>query len=228
MELEALLAGAESVGLNIAIPLGPRYDEAAGPGLRLADLAPWARGGVLLLSGGGRLFSSFTQERERFPGPDPLDRWTRAKVAELLAPLRAAGVRAEARHPFWNEPDPLPFQRIGAAAGLTLAVPLGLTLHPAYGSWIAYRALVLLDRPLADAPRAPFDACAGCPAPCIPACPAGAVAASGWNASSCMGHRRATGACSDGCASRLACPVGAAEEPGLVARRFHQAASLHL
>lgn len=223
--LATFRAAAADLGLQVQLGLGPAYDLRAGEGLRLRDLAPWARGGLLLLSGGGAFFDRFRADGPP-AGDDPLDRWTRARVEELLAPLRAAGVRAAAHHPFWNEPDPLPFQRIGAAAGLPTAVPLGLHLHPVYGTWLAYRALILLDVPVEEAPPLPADPCAGCDAPCLAACPAGAVTAGGWNALACVDHRVAgADPCADGCHARLACPRGARHRYPLPTRRFHQAAS---
>jgi len=208
----------------VQLPLGAAYDLRAEPDVRLGAFAPWARGGLLLLSGGPAFFERFRAERR--DEPDPLDRWTRRTVEALLAPCRAAGLRAEARYPFWNEPDPLPFQRIGAAAGLGGTSRLGLTLHPAFGSWIAYRVLLLFDRPMAEEAAPPaVDACAGCAAPCVDACPAGAVAA-GWDAPRCVDHRLDTGdACASGCHARLACPAGADQRYGADALRFHQAAS---
>ncbi len=218
-----LQTDAAALGLQLQLPLGAAYDESAGDGLRVADLAPWARGGLLLLSGGRALFERFTPEA----GHDPLDRWTRRRVEALLEPLRATGVRAEARYPFWNEPDPLPFQRIGEAAGLGAPTRLGLSLHPTYGSWIAYRALLLFDRPVPDRAPPPRESpCATCAAPCVTACPAAAIAHT-WDARSCMDHRLDHGdPCASGCHARLACPVGADQRYAEEALRFHQAASL--
>lgn len=221
----AFAAAAARIGLNVILPLGPGYEERADPSIRLAALAPWALGGWLLLSGGPAFFAAFSQTEPN--GADPLDSWTRDRVAELLAPLREAGVRAEARFPFWNEPDPLPFLRIGGAAGAGTSSRLGLTLHQKYGTWIAYRALILVDRPVHDGPRAPpVDACAGCAAPCIPACPAGALASGSWEPAPCLDHRLASPSCEEGCLSRLACPMGLEHRLPREALRFHQAASL--
>src|SRR5690606_40292919 len=68
-----------------------------------------------------------------------------------IEPLSDAGWRVAIRFPFWNEPNPLPFQAIARAAGLAPSL-LGLDLHPRYGPWIAYRALVLTDREIPETP----------------------------------------------------------------------------
>ncbi|WP_373046483.1 hypothetical protein [Vulgatibacter sp.] len=223
--LDILRAEAAGLGLQIQLGLGPRYDERAGAGLRLRDLAPFARGGLLLLSGGPAFFDRFAAAGPH-AGADPLDDWTRALVERLLVPLRTAGIEAQARHPFVGEAAPLPFQRIGAAAGLGAPARIGLTLHPVHGSWIAYRALLLLSCPVEEHPLPAFTPCESCAAPCIPACPAGAVATGGWDAAGCSNHRVDHGdPCASGCHARLACPVGADARYGDEALRFHQAAS---
>jgi hypothetical protein len=222
--IDRLLAGAAALGLQRQIELGPRYDAAAGPGLRLRDFAPWARGGLLLLSGGPAFFERFqTEARDE---ADPLDAFTRRRVEGLLEPLRREGITARAHFPFWNEPDPLPFQRIGAAAGIGSSL-LGLDVDREFGTWLAYRALILLDRPVEEAPAPRFDPCAACAAPCIPACPAGAIDPAGWNAATCLDHRLDhDDPCGAGCHARQACPVGSGRRYPPDALRFHQAASL--
>lgn len=222
-----LLREAAAQGLQVQLPLGAGYDDRAPAGLRLRELAPWARGGVLLLSAGDTFYSRFAADPTRPVGADPLDRFTRSLVESLLSPVRQAGIRAEARHPFWNEPAPLDFRRIGLAAGLPLAPPLGLHLHPDHGTWLAYRALLLFDVQVEEGRLHTVDACTSCPAPCVQACPAGAVEITGWDPLGCTSHRLATDdGCAGGCHARLACPVGAGSRYGEEALCFHQVASL--
>lgn len=204
-ELEEFLSALEGNGLEARV-LGRSYDDRAPPSLRLASLAPFARSGLLLISGGSAFFENFL--RNKRDEPDPLDAYTRRLVDSLLEPLRGAGVRLRVHYPFWNESEPLPFQKIARAAGLGPSL-LGLDLHPRFGPWAAYRALLLLDLALEDGEVSDFEPCIGCPAPCIEVCPVGAVSNEGWNAERCMDHRLVDGGCSEGCHSRLACPVGA-------------------
>lgn len=211
----------DEVGLD-ALVLGPRYDERAPADLRLSALAPFARSGLLLISGGAAFFEDFL--RKRRDEPDPLDAHTRRTVEALVEPLLRSGVRVALRYPFWNEASPLPFQTIGRAAGLFPSL-LGLDLHPRHGPWMAYRALVLLDRPLEEEPFRAFEPCVDCEAPCIAACPASAVSRQGWDANRCFDHRR-TGECADGCHSRLACPVGASQRYPLPVLRYFQGSAL--
>ncbi len=221
MPLDAVLAALEREGLE-ALVLGPTYDARAPKPLRLSALAPFARSGLLLLSGGARFVEGFLQANE--PGPDPLDGYTRRLVGTSIEPLSDAGWRVAIRFPFWNEPNPLPFQAIARAAGLAPSL-LGLDLHPRYGPWIAYRALVLTDRDIPETPIDGFAPCATCSAPCIEACPVGAVGRAGWDAARCFDHRRA-GGCAEGCHARLACPVGSAHRYPPHVLRFFQASGL--
>lgn len=220
--MQALFARLEEAGLD-ALVLGSSYDDRAPPALRLAALAPTARSGLLLVSGGSTFVENFLQSEE--PGPDPLDAYTRRLVEDLFAPLARAGISLEIRYPFWNEEAPLPFQAIGRAAGLAPSL-LGLDLHPRFGPWVAYRALVLLDRPLEETPISPFDPCASCPAPCIEACPVDAVSREGWDAHRCFDFRRDEGGCAEGCHARLACPVGADRRYTAPVLRYFQASGL--
>ena len=111
---------------------------------------------------------------------------------------------------------PIPLQQLGRWAGWASPSPLGLDISPLYGPWFAYRAAFLVDAPLAFTkihPGGTLTPCAGCASqPCVRACPAGAVHASRpFKVKPCLTQRLAdTAGCGVSCASRLACPVGAA------------------
>lgn len=219
---ERLLGDLGRAGLE-GLPLGPRYDEGVEAPLRLESLASFARAGLLVVSGGSAFFENFLREQRE--EPDPLDAYTRRVVEALVAPLRRAGRRVEVRYPFWSEEAPLPFQRIARAAGLAPSL-LGLDLHPRFGPWAAYRALLLLDFALEEPAVPRFEPCLGCPAPCIEACPVDAVSRAGWDVERCFDHRLGEGGCGDGCHSRLACPVGAEHRYAPPVMRYFQASAL--
>jgi epoxyqueuosine reductase len=119
----------------------------------------------------------------------------------------------------------IPFQRLGRAAGLGAPGPLALQIHPQFGPWWAYRALVVLDRRLPPA-APPGDGCAGCPAPCVAACPAAAVARSGFDVRACHAHRLSVVACHESCAARLACIRGPEHRYRDQQLAFHMRASM--
>src|SRR5207244_8905062 len=104
--------------------------------------------GALLVGSGGRaLFARFRASPESADGAaDPLDRYTRRTVVAALAGVLTseAGAAGRAFFPFVGSAPVLPFQRLGRAAGLAVPGPLGLQIHPVFGPWWSYRALLAL------------------------------------------------------------------------------------
>ena len=181
---------------------------------------------MIVGAGGRAFFEQFSRGPELGDGGrDPLDRYTaRVVVAAVSAALADTGVRHAISHPFAVDPV-IPFQRLGRAAGLGAPGPLALQIHPEFGPWWAYRALVVLDLRLPAAVR-PGDACAGCPAPCVAACPAGAVAAGGFDVQACHTRRLSAPACHESCSARLACIRGPEHRYEDRQLAFHMRASM--
>ncbi len=70
------------------------------------------------------------------------------------------------------------------------------------------------------------DACAGCPAPCVAACPAGAVRLGGFSVADCHARRRTAPACHLSCEARLRCVRGVEHRYSDEQLAFHMAASM--
>jgi epoxyqueuosine reductase QueG len=176
--------------------------------------------------GGRRFFEGFSAASEAADGQrHPLDRYTARVVRAAVAGALAGGhLRYAVAHPFDADPV-IPFQRLGRAAGLGGPGPLALQIHPVFGPWWAYRALIVLDGPLPPA-DAPGDACAGCPAPCVAACPARAVSRDGFDVLACHAHRTAAPECQLSCAARLACIRGPEHRYSDQQLAFHMRASM--
>jgi epoxyqueuosine reductase QueG len=179
-------------------------------------------------SGGPAFFDRFDQEPEVSDGAaNPLDRYTarvvERAVREALDPLPLPVAHA-AHFPFGVRPL-IPFQRLGRAAGLGGPGPLGLQIHPRFGPWWAYRALIVLDRPLPPA-LPPGDGCAGCHAPCVAACPAGAVRRAGFDVTACHARRLVAEPCRLSCAARIACVRGPEHRYRDAELAFHMRASM--
>lgn len=168
---------------------------------------------LLLGSTGGRFFEGFLRANQS--GPDPLDAYTRESITRLVSQFApgALGVYFPFEEPF------LPFQQFARAAGLGVAGPLGILVSAEYGPWFALRACVALEEEAPEATLAP-DICASCEAPCIAACPAGAVRREGLLVELC-GQARHRGPCQDHCIAREACPVGVRWRYPREAIRFH-------
>ena len=205
-------------GLNLvaAAPVA-RYDAAVAEASRASAIDADARSIVVIANGGGALWASLKSHGARNPGwwnrENPLDDFTREVVErDVAAPLRASGVRCVTAYPFMSSGPTLNFIELGKVAGITGPSILGVTVHPVYGPWIAFRAALLMDEEL-DSPgdALGFDPCPRCTVrSCIPACPAGAVSIdAGWDIPKCLTHRVEVEAdCTPRCHARAGCVVG--------------------
>lgn len=153
--------------------------------------------------------------------PDPLDRYTRSALVPIA---RAAGM--DILFPF-DGPPYLPFQRWALRCGGLSRSPMGLLAHRAFGPWLGLRAALLTPVPVRR-PAGADGPCASCAdAPCVTACPAGALSRSdGYDVAACRGYLGAhpEAACHAGCLSRHACPVGQRHRQTPEAGAFHMAA----
>lgn len=227
------------VGLHIVLPLGQAGLDRAGVEVQLDRLLPDAGGAVVVGDGGGAFFAGFQASRARAnpagAGPDnPLDEYTartvRAAAAQALAPMSFHVAFPFAREPSLQSASRtgwLSFQRLGQVAGLPAPGPLGVQVHPRFGPWWGYRALIVVTDPLSEEPalRAP---CAGCAAPCVAACPADALAGARLDIDRCADHRLQSELCAHRCASRIACVAGPEHRYPDGQLAFHMAASLRM
>ncbi len=196
--LDKIRRAAAPHGLNLvaATPVA-RYDAAVKEVSRASAIDPAARSIVVIGNGGGALWTALKAHASRSPGwwnrENPLDDFTREVVErDLATPIRESGLRCTTVYPFMNDARILSFIELGKVAGIAGPSILGVTVHPIYGPWIAFRAALLLAEEL-DSPgdALGFDPCPQCTArTCIPACPASAVSiASGWDIPKCLTHR---------------------------------------
>ena len=216
--LDRIRRAAAPHGLNLvaATPVA-RYDDAVKEISRASAMDPIARSIVVIGNGGGALWDALKSHAAKNPGwwnrENPLDDFTREVVErDLAAPLRASGLRCTTVYPFMSNSATLSFIDLGKVAGISGPSILGVTVHPVYGPWIAFRAALLLDEEL-DAPgnALGFDPCPSCTArTCIPACPAGAVSVeSGWDIPKCLTHRvEVEPDCTPRCHARAGCVLG--------------------
>jgi epoxyqueuosine reductase len=183
------------------------------PSTKFSALFPQNTHSILLLVSTGQTFFEVYQ-RAALSEPDPLDSYTKRLVHRLVGSSlpEALAVYFPFEEPF------LPFLRLGIEAGLGLPGPLGIMVSPVYGPWFALRAAVAL--PFEAVPLPPQDVCLTCPAPCIAACPAGAVRREGLQVEAC-GEARHISPCGERCVAREACPVGVVWRYQEAAIHFH-------
>jgi hypothetical protein len=135
------------------------------------------------------------------PDPPPTRRWVRCADDVLDAP---------------------DFRALAFQAGLGHRSKLGLLLHREFGPWLGLRAVCFATD--AIPPTGPLSGpspCEGCAAPCIAACPGGAMSARGWDVAACSRFHVESPVCRGPCASRDACPVGAAHRYSPLQHRYH-------
>ena len=108
-------------------------------------------------------------------------------------------------HPFYG------LQDLGVVAGWHHTSPFLVGINPVWGSWYAYRAVVLTNSHYqpASMPASPSP-CSACRTDdCVVACPVGAVSRDGFDMETCLQYRQTDGShCQDKCLARMACPVG--------------------
>jgi hypothetical protein len=216
MRYEELLEAVSSTGLLLRGGFHPEC----------ADAVPQARAGcdtrtvVLVGSAGPAGWRAIAAGRT--PGPDPLERWTRAQMEPIAA-------RANARAVYPEDQPFLPFLRWAQRADAVHPSPLGLLIHPLYGLWHSYRAALLLAARIDVPPRgtqsSPCETCVG--RPCLQACPVDAFRDNAFNSDAChsyLGTQAGVACMDDGCKARNACPVANKLRYAPEQIRFHMAA----
>lgn len=164
---------------------------------------------LVLIGHRGRDFWAALQRRGMH-GAHPMDQF----VIERVAHWMAGPLQGHAWRQVFPGPQRVGLQRLGALAGWHHASPFWVGVDAQWGSWFAYRAVVLADTQLPLTPRrevpSPCGACAD--KPCISACPAGALdteQTGPWRLQACLEFRKQPASpCQDRCLARNACPVG--------------------
>ena len=107
----------------------------------------------------------------------------------------------------------LGLQALGKLAGWHHASPFMVGINEQWGSWYAYRAVILTDTDLAPSvPQHTQPPCAACSTKaCLSTCPADALSGAAFDLKKCITYRKSPdSACKATCLARLSCPVGSA------------------
>ena len=152
--------------------------------------------------------------------PDPLDRFTRARLQSVATVLDAFALFPFGGPPHW------PFQAWALQAQPVVASPLGLLLHARYGLWHGYRGALAFTRvPIGLPQKVDWQgACATCiERPCLSACPVDAFSVRGFDAERCASWlaSQPQPCFAAGCLARAACPYAPHARYDEAQRQFH-------
>ncbi len=155
--------------------------------------------------------------------PDPVDRWSRRVIGRL-----ACDLGAKALFPFGGPPWH-PFYRWALRTGQVWESPVRLLVHARQGLMVSFRGALALKEVVAVPPPTPRP-CDTCPAPCLTACPVGALTAKAYDLPACHGFLdlpEGQDCMTGGCGVRRACPLSQSyarlpEQSGYHMRQFHK------
>lgn len=159
---------------------------------------------ILVAHGGRHLWDSV--QASVHEGPDPIDDFSRSAVSAWFTknhPTRRFTV-------VYPGETAIGLQRLGALAGWHQPSPLRIGINAAWGTWFAYRAVVLSDTAFQTTASQWSPApCATCTErPCLAACPGQALASGELDLGPCSAYRRLDDSrCRDTCVARESCPV---------------------
>lgn len=124
----------------------------------------------------------------------------------------------------------VPLQELGTLLGWHQPSPLLVGISAEFGTWFAYRAVVVADTDLpltvaAVGKVSPCDACVE--KPCLDACPGAALTTGVLSIGRCVDFRVAEESpCADRCVAREACPIGVEHRYDREQIGYHYGASL--
>lgn len=195
---------------------------------------------VILLGHAGRDFWQALQgsrwgQGDLIASDNPVDTYTRHLVDGYLQAVHPSSKYLS----LYPGDKPVDLQAFGRLAGWHGDSPFRLGVNKQWGSWYAYRALVLIDElPSFDklyqpkTPSAQASPCTDCsPKPCVAACPVGALGQthSDFKLQACVDYRVLPGsACSHQCLARSACPVAKQHQYDQAQMQYHYGVSLEM
>ena len=181
---------------EIVAELRCRFD----PGHRYRQL-------ILLGHGGKALWASVMASG--IVSENPIDDFSVRTVASWFAQQFGDNCRAI----IYPGSDAVRLQALGKIAGWHHASPMMIGIDKEWGTWFAYRAVVLADTELQPTRSVDSESpCLTCRHKiCIASCPASALDGGAFDLGQCVAYRkRSDSSCKATCLARVSCPVGSA------------------
>lgn len=135
--------------------------------------------------------------------PDPLDRWSKRVIGALAELLGGRALFPSDGPPY------APFFDWALRSGTAWQSPIRLMVHARMGLWASFRGALLIPG-LLPLPEPTEPPCPSCTAPCLRACPVGALGAAGYDVPAChafLDTPEGENCLSSGCLARRACPI---------------------
>lgn len=178
---------------------------------------------LLLGNGGGQFWETLNQQK--ITAEDPIDTFVEDLLRQFFAEERVA------YQILYPGPCNIDLQHFGKLAGWHTDTPFLLGLHPNWGTWFAYRALVVLDANYTESALPvsnKHSACERCnDKPCQRRCPANAVLSSHFSLEACVAYRmQENSACGYTCLAREACPHAKQHQYSREQMTYHYGESL--
>jgi epoxyqueuosine reductase len=155
--------------------------------------------------------------------PDPVDRWSRRVIGRI-----ACDLGAKALFPFGGPPYH-PFYQWALRSGRVWDSPVRLLVHAEQGLMVSFRGALALKEAVEVPPPVPLP-CETCAAPCLTACPVGALTGEGYDVPVChsfLDGPEGKDCMTGGCLVRRACPLSQTyarlpEQSAYHMRQFHK------
>ena len=168
------------------------------------DLAVYRQ--LILIGHGGRLLWDCVQAAE-LNSASPIDDFTVSTLQQHFA----EALPATAYTLLYPSDKPIGLQQLGTLAGWHNPSPFMVGIDTTWGSWSAYRAVILSATSFAStSQQQQASPCPGCvDRPCVSTCPADALSGQSFNLQKCTAYRKqADSPCQHTCLARCACPIG--------------------
>lgn len=165
---------------------------------------------ILVGQGGTRLWEASVDYRLEKNRVHPIDEFSVDQFNSVMAEHHQ-DVTFKVLYPNHTPPfHHFNLQSFGEIAGWHYSSPFKVGINSLYGTWFAYRLLIVSQSQFkTTVPLALDNPCASCKEkPCITHCPVNAVSINDYDWRKCFDYRKSERSqCSDRCLARLACPV---------------------
>lgn len=211
------------MGLDLCIPFRLEwYNLAVEPQLKLENFGNDGHLGFLL-GNTGKLWPLFqqwlAQQQDRIHLAHPLDAYMEQHL-EAFRCSRSEPLSIRYAHDVSHAP--FAAQRLAQSIGLTWTSPAQLSIHPSYGPWLSFRAVVSTSILAADSlplSPTPAPACDACARACLPAYTR--VCATLQNLEATTASAKIRNSWQDWVAVRVACPRGASHRFSATQLQYH-------